>query len=1167
MNYKNLNIVVGWLVFLVALIVYMMTAERTASFWDCGEFIATSYKIQVGHPPGAPLYQLIGRIFSFFAFGDVTRVALAVNMLSVLSSAFTILFLFWSITYLTKKLILKKDGYEMNQPQMITILGSGMVGALAYTFSDSFWFSAVEAEVYALSSFFTAVVFWAMLRWDAQADQKHSLKWLILIAYLIGLSIGVHLLNLLTVPAIAMIYYFRKYETTWKGTVVALIAGIGILGLIQVVLIPLVPNLAGLFERILVNGFGLPFNSGIFVYFALIIGGIIWGVYYTHKKGKVVLNTVILSVTVLLIGYSSFFLLVARSNANVPIDENNPENAMSLQAYLGREQYGSAPLLTGHYYNAPVVDMEDGSPVFNQKFIVYKDRMPASSFFSKKEAKQYVEEHGGRIRHRYVITDHRRGAIPVFDDRFKSIFPRMWSQQRAHHATAYQEWSHKNQGERVIVGGTADNPEFTYIPTMGENINFFLRYQINHMYFRYFMWNFAGRQNDIQGHGGPLHGNWITGIKAFDQSRLGPQDNLPDHLANNKARNRYFMLPFILGIIGLVFHTSGNYKDSFVVMVLFIMTGIAIVVYLNQTPYQPRERDYSYVGSFYAFAIWIGIGIAAMVQWIDKNMRSSIIPIAITGAMLVLVPGIMAKEGWDDHDRSRKTLTRDVAKQYLNACKPKGIIFTNGDNDTFPLWYGQEVEEIRTDVKVVNLSLFNTDWYVDMSIRKSYDAPGIPISFTKHEYIQGSRDYVIIARPTEEGNAISEQTIIEHFLDEMLERDHEVYGEAIQQLRSDFIAVVEASDMAQRHPGDHQNITDPNFPFSRLLQYFTVLGADQSRASNEQIQLDTDRVRELQRRARQITEQVVFGYIDLDLLIEFIKSDDPSTKRPVGSGRMIEWFPTNRIRLKVDKENVLASGLVPQSDAHLMSDYIQWEIRDRGIQKNHVMMLDMLQANNWVRPVHFAITTGDDMYLNLMEWFRHDGMVYSLVPIRNTAEAPNLYVMLAHGTVNTDIKWDILMNPERAAYTSLYNEDIYYNETDRRPLVSFRSNFTRLALALIDEGKMDSAITVLNKSLELLPNHVLNFDAAMIAVSNAYFLAGDKQQGLELAEKMIDKTEQEFNYYISFDSRRRAAIQNEMMMTARVTFFLNEVLQQHDPEGQLTERATALFNLINSYLQ
>jgi hypothetical protein len=1164
MNYKKLNIIIGWVVFVVAAVVYMMTAERTTSFWDCGEYIATAYKLQVGHPPGAPFFQLMGRFFSLFAFGDVSKVALMVNYMSALASAFTILFLFWSITYLAKKMVVRNGDDSLTDPKILTILGSGVVGALAYTFSDSFWFSAVEGEVYAMSSFFTAIVFWAMLRWEAVADEKHSLRWLILIAYLIGLSIGVHLLNLLAIPALALIYYFRKYNATWKGIVIAIIVGVAVLGFLLMGVIPLIPSLAGLFERIFVNGFGLPFNTGTVIYFTLIIGAIVLGLRYTHRKGKVILNTVILSVTVLMIGYSSFFVLVIRSNANTPIDENNPENAISLLAYLNREQYGTWPILSGHYYNAPMVDMKDASPVYTKKYLVFQDKREVASFFGKREAREYAAANGGKIRGKYVITDTRQGNIPVYDDRFKTVFPRMWSQQRSHHRSAYQEWAHKNKGERVQVGGTAEKPEFTYIPTMGENLTFFFKYQLGHMYFRYFMWNFAGRQNDIQGHGSPLHGNWISGIPALDKALLGPQDNLPDNLANNKGTNKFFLLPLILGIIGLVFQTSGNYKDSIVVSMLFLLTGIAIVIYLNQYPYQPRERDYSYAASFYAFAIWIGLGIIGSMQWIDKHFKSRIIPIVVTAIMLLLVPGIMAKEGWDDHNRSTKRLALEVAKNYLNACQKFGVVFTNGDNDTFPLWYAQEVEDVRTDVKVVNLSLFNTDWYVEQSVRRTYEAPGIPISFTKEQYIQGSRDYVFIVDINEPNNTRSEPVIINYFLDKIIERDKDVYAPMVSEVRSAMIRAIEASNLRTAFPTDFANLTDPAFPFSQVIGYINSLASEQSRSRNEQLGLNTDLFKELSKRAKVISDRVVYGYIDLDLLMDFIKLDDPKTKVMGGTRRMMEWFPTNKVRLRVDSAKVVASGIVPPEDAHRIEKYVEWEIKDRGIQKNHVMMLDFLAANNWERPVHYAITTGDDMYLNLMQWFRHDGMVYTLVPIKYTGEPLFLFTMLAHGTANPDLLWDIVMN--RYDYSTLYRSDVYYDETARRPLVSYRNNFSRLANTMIEAGRKDSAITVLNKAMELLPDNVLNFDASILPIIKAYFDAGDTVQGAKYAEIMMDKTEREFNYYISFDSRRRAVLSNDITNTYRFIYYINDLLEKHN-QTALAERARSIFAVIGPYIQ
>ncbi len=1164
MNYKRLNIILGWIVFAVAAIVYMLTAERTTSFWDCGEYIATAYKLQVGHPPGAPLFQLIGRFFSLFAFGNTSNVALMINFMSALASAFTILFLFWSITYLAKKMVMKNGDQSMTHAKIFTIIGSGLVGSLAFTFSDSFWFSAVEGEVYAMSSFFTAITFWAMLRWEAVADQKHSLKWLILIAYLVGLSIGVHLLNLLAIPAIALIYYFRKYEANWKGIVVALVIGVAILGFVLMGLVPLVPALAGLFERIFVNGFGLPFNTGTIIYFILIIGGITWGLRNTHRKGKVVLNTVILAVTMMLIGYSSFFMLVIRSNANTPIDENNPENAISLLAYLNREQYGTWPILTGYYYNAPMIDMKDGKPVYTKKYLVYQDKIEKASFYERNDAKAYVDSAGGKIKGRYVITNDNISTQPVYHERFKTVFPRMWSQQRSHHRTAYQEWAHKNKGERIQIGGTPEKPEVTYIPTMGENLTFFFKYQLGHMYFRYFMWNFAGRQNDLQGHGNPLHGNWISGIPGFDKALVGPQDNLPDHLLNNKATNKFFLLPLILGIIGLVFHTSGNYKDSIVVMLLFLMTGIAIVVYLNQYPYQPRERDYSYAASFYAFAIWIGLGIVGIMQWIDKNFRYKYLPVAISLLLLLLVPGIMAKEGWDDHDRSNKRLALEVAKNYLNACRKYGVVFTNGDNDTFPLWYAQEVEGVRTDVKVVNLSLFNTDWYVEQSVRKTYEAPGIPISFTKDQYIQGSRDYVYIATIDDPMNTRGREIIINAFMDSIIQRDYDVYKDVVNGIRINMISLINASRLKEDLPSNYERFTNPSLPFSVMLKFINSRAAEANREENANLGLSTDAFKELSTRANMVSDRVVNGYIDLDLLMEWIKSDDPNSKVRGGTNRAVEWFPTNKVRIRVDSAKVIANGLVPKEDALKIEKYIEWEIKDKGIQKNHVMMLDFLAANKWERPVHFAITTGDDMYLNMMQWFRHDGMVYTLVPIRNMAEPVMLFTMLAHGTTNSNVLYDLIMN--KYDYSTLSLPDVYYDETARRPLVSYRNNFTRLALSLISEGRNEDALKVLNRCDSLLPARILHYDASMIPVIRSYFEAGDSLKGASLAEDLMNKTEREFNYYISFDSKRRAVISNDITNTYRVIYYINEILDKHNQKA-LAERGKMLFSTIGQYIQ
>jgi len=706
-SYRKLNLVTGWIVFAIATIVYFLTVEPTASWWDCGEYIATAYKLQVGHPPGAPFFQILGRFFSIFAFGDVTKVALMVNIMSVLSSSFTILFLFWTITYLAKKIALQSG--EITEGKMYAILGSGVVGALAYTFSDSFWFSAVEGEVYAMSSLFTAVVFWAILRWEQEADKNHANRWIILIAYLIGLSIGVHLLNLLAIPAIAFVYYFKKYKPSAKGIIITGVISLFLLGLIMKVIISWIVKLSSLFEITFVNSFGLPFNTGTAFYFILLIGLIVWGLRITKRKHKVIANTMLLSLTFILIGYSSFFLIIIRSNANPPIDENNPEDAITLISYLGREQYGDWPIFYGQYYNAPTVDAKDGNPIY------VKDRKAG----------------------KYIITDKRESTIPVFDPRFTTIFPRMWSSQKPSHVSMYKQYG-KIKGIPIEVEKGDGTAEIRKKPTFGENLRFFFTYQVGHMYFRYFMWNFSGRQNDIESQGEIEHGNWLTGINWFDEHilGLGPQDNLPDSM-KNPAHNKFYMLPFLLGLIGFFYHLNKRKKDTLIVSLLFLTTGIATVVYLNQYPYQPRERDYAYAASFYAFAMWIGLGVMAIYDVLSRKTNPKISAIAVTFITLLLVPGIMSKEGWDDHNRSGKYATRDFAANYLNSCEPNAILITNGDNDTFPLWYAQEVEGIRTDVRVVNFMLASGYWYIHQMMNKAYESEPLPFTLSHDQYENG----------------------------------------------------------------------------------------------------------------------------------------------------------------------------------------------------------------------------------------------------------------------------------------------------------------------------------------------------------------------------------------------------------------------------------------------
>ncbi len=726
-NYKTVNNIVGWAVFAIATLVYFLTLEPTASWWDCGEYIATAYKLQVGHPPGAPLFQLLGRFFSLFAFGNVENVAFMINIMSALSSSFTILFLFWSITMLAKKLYVKSADDVMAKGDAWAVLGAGVVGSLAYAFSDSFWFSASEGEVYAMSSFLTAVVFWAILRWEEVADKRHGFRWILLIAYIIGLSIGVHLLNLLAIPAIVYVYYFKKYKFSYKGFITAGILSILILAIIMYLMIPGIVELAGKFELFFVNSIGLPFNSGTIIYFLIIIALIVGGLYYSRKKGKVILNTAILALTLILIGYSSFFILVIRANANPPINENDPKDAISLLSYLNREQYGTWPLLSGRYYNAPAIDSKDGNPVYAKDI-----------------------EKG-----KYVVIDDRRGTKPIYDERFTTIFPRMWSSSKPAHISLYKQYG-GSKGTPVRMQKGDGNSEVIYKPTFSENLKFFFTYQIDHMYLRYFMWNFAGRQNNIESQGEINHGNWVSGIGFIDNWRLGDQGNLPQSMKNPANTNFYF-LPLLLGLLGFMFQLSRSKKDTWVVFLLFIMMGLAIIVYLNQTPLQPRERDYAYAGSFYAFAIWIGLGVLALYDGLQKKIKNkATTAIAVTILSLILVPGIMAQQGWESHNRSGKYSARDFARMYLESCEPNAILFTNGDNDTFPLWYVQEVEGIRTDVRVVNYMLSSGDWYVDQMFRKVYDSDPLPLSIDRSFYAQGAQNYVPVFERIEETTDVND---------------------------------------------------------------------------------------------------------------------------------------------------------------------------------------------------------------------------------------------------------------------------------------------------------------------------------------------------------------------------------------------------------------------------
>ncbi len=1003
-NFRRANIITGWIVFLISAIVYLITREPTASFWDCGEFIAAAYKLEVGHPPGAPFFMLMSRFFSLFASGP-EQVAKWINNMSALASAMTIAFLFWTITHLARKIV-SKDG-ELSGAGLASVIGAGLVGALAYTFSDTFWFSAVEAEVYATSSLFTAMVFWAILKWENVADSPGANRWIILIAYLMGLSIGVHLLNLLAIPAIVMVYYFRKYKPTRKGVLISL----GISGLLLLVLlyliIPGIVQVAGVFELIAVNGIGLPYNAGTVIFVFVTAGVLAYLIFYSHQKKKALLNTILVSFTVIVIGYFSYGVILIRSAANTPMEQNDPETVFALLDYLNREQYGSSPLIRGHYYNAPIVKAETGSPI------------------------------RAKIDGKYETTSYRQKL--VYDDRFITLFPRMWSSQQRH-IGAYEQWGNI-EGKAITVNNPNGEPQVLRKPTFSENLRFFFSYQVGHMYLRYFMWNFSGRQNDLQGNGEKYKGNWISGLNFIDEARLGPQENLPSFMENNRARNRYFMLPLLLGIVGLIFQYQRNNKDFWVVFLLFFMTGLAIVVYLNQYPFQPRERDYAYSGSFYSFAIWIGLGVLGLSEILRKRLPGILAPGLVTLACLVLVPGIMARENWDDHDRSSLYTTRDFAWNYLNSCAPNAILFTNGDNDTFPLWYLQEVEGVRTDIKVVNLSYLGADWYIQQVSRKSYDAEGVPFQMTLDQYRTGTRDYIY-----------------------MIER--------------------------------------------------------------------------------------IDDYVDLGEAMAFLRSDDPRTKSFGNNREKIDYIPARKFRIPIDSAHIVETGTVRPELASLIEEEVQWQISSSSIQKNKMMVLDMLDNNNWVRPVYYAVTVSRDLYLDLQNYFQLQGLAYRVVPINHAPVQGQL------GSVDTDILYDNMVNKFR--WGGVNDSTVYLNENIRRMLINFRNNFGRLANACIAEGDTIRARASLDKCMEVIPAEAAPFDYFMVPIIEAYYKIGETELANKYLAALSRNLDEELRFFLSLDKKSSDEMDYDMQIRMHGIQELVRLSSQYEQQ-ELFEKQQGLF--------
>ncbi len=1060
-KYKLINNVLGWIVFAIATTVYLMTIEPTASFWDCGEFISSAFKLEVGHPPGAPFFMLVANLFGQFA-PDPSKVAMMVNSMSALFSGLTILFLFWSITHMARK-IMVNESEEISTGKLITILGSGLVGALAYTFSDTFWFSAVEGEVYASSSLFTALVFWLILKWEDMADQPHADRWIVLIAYLMGLSIGVHLLNLLCIPAIVLVYYYKKFENpTMKGTLIALLVSFVIVALMMYGVVQGLVEVCGYFELLFVNVFGMPYNSGVFAYVIVLAGVLAWSIWETmrdeinpvrmkvsfilavvligipfigsgyllaviltaaltaylfmSKKVNIkMLNTVLICLMVVVVGYSSYALTLIRASADTPMNQNAPSDIFTLRTYLAREQYGKTPLVYGQTYVSEVQrENKDGNCV-----PVSEKGAPTWSRVIKKDKNE---------KDRYYVSRYETDYKYV--DELNMLFPRMHSNDQRH-IQAYKEWA-QVKGQPVKYNRCGEMISVVK-PTFAENLRFFFAYQLNFMYWRYFMWNFSGRQNDIQGNGEVLNGNWITGIPFIDEALVGSQEDMPFNIINNKGHNVYYMLPLLLGILGLLYQAYAGKKGIqafWVTFFLFFMTGIAIVLYLNQAPYQPRERDYAYAGSFYAFCIWIGFGVAALAKGLEKYGKLSAVAAGSIASLLCLfVPIQMGAQNWDDHDRSGRYVCRDFGSNYLESCEPNAIIFTNGDNDTFPLWYAQEVEGIRTDVRVCNTSYLQTDWYIDQMKKQAYESQPLPISWDRADYVQGTRDAAYV------------------------------------------------------------------FP---------------------------------------LTEQAV----DLKTALDFVRSNDPKYKKIPQINQELDYIPSQTLVYKVDPNAAVQNGVVDTADARYIQD-MTIDLKGKDILgKQELMVLDMLQTNDWKRPIYYAVTVASDQWVNLDPYFQQTGLANQIVP------------MQVKGTikeVNAEKMYDNVMN--KFKWGGVDKKGIYLDENVMRMCKSYRMViFAKLAAALYNEGQKDKALEVLDKCMEVLPPENVPLDYSALSIGELYYVLGQKEKAEEVYTGIADDALRNINWFFRLKPGQLSSVEGELRQNLAILQEVLRVNKQYNPE-------------------
>ncbi|AUC21879.1 hypothetical protein BTO15_07090 [Polaribacter sejongensis] len=951
-NFKKWDIILGWATFVIALITYYLTLEPTVSAWDCGEYISTSVKLEVGHPPGAPLFQMLGAFFAMFTT-DITHIAKMVNFMSALASAFTILFMFWTISNLALKLALKNG--EGSEGKYIAILGSSVVGALAYTFSDSFWFSAVEGEVYAMSSFLMALLFWLGLKWESELHTARGNKWLILISFVVGLSFGVHILSLLVIPAIVMLYFFKTYKNiNIKTTAIATVISVLALMFVFKFLFPFTLKFFSASELFFINSIGMPYNSGSIIAAIILVVLFYLGLKYTRKKNKIHANTLVLSVLFIMIGFSSWMMLPIRANANTTINENNPSSARELLAYYDREQYGDANVFYDTYYSNSYDREQDAKNP-------YKDDKP-----------KYEKLNG-----KYEIVNNYEGVVPNWSDKHKGFIPRM--------VNPASEKMYKS------IAGIPQNSKRR--PTFAENVKFMMSYQFGYMYGRYFMWNFVGRQNDIQGNLDVFNGNWISGINALDEMRLGSQQDLPSQTLENKGRNKYYFLPLILGIIGLLYQIKWDKENFFTLFLFFAFTGFAIIFYTNPKPFEPRERDYAVVGSFYIFAIWIGFGVLALYEYLKSFANKKMVAIAVSLVSLLAVPTLMAAQNWDDHDRSNRYTTHLNAKAYLQSCDENAIMFTIGDNDTFPLWYMQEVEDFRTDVKLVNTSLFATPWYIDQMKRATYKAAPIPSQLEHHQYKYGT-------------------------LDVAYSMDHPRFKDSVMTIK--------------------------NF-------------------------------------------------------MRWIASDSDATYVETENGQKEKFYPTNKIRLPVNKEAVLKSGIVAQKDADKILPYIDITIDDRALFKNRILMLDILANNNWERPIYFTGgANAAEEYLWLKDYLQLDGLAYKLVPIKTPMANKSLFDM---GRIDTE---KMYTNVQKWDWRNINDGKIYLDEQTKRNSISMRNSLLRLSEAFAKEGDTAKALEILDLSLDKMPIKDFDHYSLSMGYPESYYKLRDSKKARETARTLID---------------------------------------------------------------